>query len=163
MLPVSTYVIYIAAMPCKVWHALISANQTLCYLGKAVESTWHVGSPIYFRGTGPELYGEVLEYDYPKRIRVALFDTSVEFKDKFPNAHITYELETLKEVVRLTVSQSLLLPSDDNVAPADNLPNLPEWPAVLSSLKTMLETGEAIDITKLSPILQNEVVSSKSY
>lgn len=166
MLPVSTHVIYIATLPCKVWQALISGAQTRCYFGgRAVESTWAVGTPVVYRearSNAISIQGEVLEYDYPNRIRIALHDT-LPSDGGFADAHITFELEALGEAVRMLVTQSLLAPDWDSggcrlSAVLERL----DWPAVLSSLKTMLETGEAIDITKLSKTRAEEAASEQA-
>ena len=59
---------------------------------------------------------------------------------------VTYEIEQAGEAVRLTLAQSHDRPIDD-----DNLSGGRQgWPAILSSLKSLLETGQAL-VIKMQP------------
>ena len=147
--PSFVYVTYIASTPEKVWTALTDAKFTVEYwAGRKVESDWKVGSPVYFRTGNPKhdgVHGHVLEIEPGARLVtswIAKSDQGVATAG--PKTKVTYLVEKAgPENVKLTVVHEEYEPGsvvEDGVREG--------WPAVLSSLKSYLETGSALAITK---------------
>jgi hypothetical protein len=59
---------------------------------------------------------------------------------------VTYEIEPAGEAVRLTLIQAHDRPIDDDILSGGRQ----GWPAILSSLKSLLETGQAL-VIKMQP------------
>src|SRR5689334_6850936 len=133
--PQFVYVTYIATTPEKVWAALTDAELTAKYWERRNVSDWKQGSTWThgFAGQAPDVIGEVLEVDPPHRL-VTNWGRPSEAADLTKRSRVTYEIEALGEKVRLTVSHTDL---DDEALRAIS----GGWPAVLSNLKTFLETG----------------------
>jgi uncharacterized protein YndB with AHSA1/START domain len=145
----TVYVTYIAAPPEAVWAGLTQAEFTRQYFfGHRVESDWQAGSAVrYFRPDGVlAISGRVLRADPP---RLLSFTWKVEgdpLVAKLPECIVTFRLEELGGVVRLTLIEAH--------------PDLPDkrlleggrrgWPAILSGLKTLLETGRPFPSFDLS-------------
>src|SRR5206468_4725988 len=64
------YVTYILSTPEKVWEALTDAKISASYWGRENVSDWKVGSEWQHRlpGKSPDVVGEVLESDPPRRL-----------------------------------------------------------------------------------------------
>src|SRR4051812_20135340 len=64
------YVTYILSTPAKVWEALTDAKISASYWGRETVSDWKVGSRWEHRlpGKSPDVVGEVLESDPPRRL-----------------------------------------------------------------------------------------------
>jgi len=60
---------------------------------------------------------------------------------------VSYEIEPAGDAVRLTMTESHDRPLDDDILSGGRS----GWPAILSSLKSLLETGEALVIKMGSP------------
>ena len=143
--PTFVYVIYIASTPEKLWQALTDGTFTRQYwFGTSVESDWSPGSRVIFR-SGGELHdtGEVLDWVPYRRLS---YSWRVEFHDVFRRekpSRVTFELEpTGGHEVRLTVTHDEFEPGSKVHAAVRN-----GWPMILSSLKSLLETGRASALT----------------
>ena len=147
--PSFVYVTYIASTPEKVWTALTDPKFTVEYwAGRKVESDWKVGSPVYFRTGNPKhdgAHGYVLEIEPGSRLVTSWVDKSHEGKETGgPQTKVTYLVERAgPENVKLTVIHE---PHEAGSEVKDDVRH--GWPAVLSSLKSYLETGSALAITK---------------
>lgn len=127
--PDYVYVTYIEATPEAVWEALTDADITASYWGHRNESTWAVGAPWRHAradGSGDDGGGTVVEADRPHRL-VLTWDEST----------LTFTIEPVGGIVRLTVLHEDL---DDATREAVSS----GWPAVLSNLKSLLETGHPL-------------------
>jgi len=136
--PQFVYVTYILTTADKVWTALTDAETTARYWGRSNVSDWKVGSAWSHRlpGEAPEVVGEVLEADPPRRL-VTSWSPASKAADPSRRSRVTYEIEQLGEKVRLTVTHTELT--------EEGLRDISRgWPAVLSNLKTFLETGRTI-------------------
>lgn len=136
------HVIYIAASPEKVWQALTDAAVTRqWWRGHYPESDWKAGSSITSRfGDGSlEFHGVIRECDPPRRLSYEVLDTpwSEEFSREQPN-RLTFVLESFGPLVRLTLINEA---TEKLVALVRG-----GWPALLSSLKSLLETGKALPL-----------------
>jgi uncharacterized protein YndB with AHSA1/START domain len=132
------YVTYIRTTPQKVWQALTDAELTATYWERSNVSDWKVGSKWShgFEGEQPDVVGEVLEAEPPHRL-VTSWSPASKADDPTRRSKVTYEIEALGAKVRLTVTHVDLTDEGyDSISQG--------WPAVLSNLKTFLETGATI-------------------
>ena len=134
------YVIYIASTAERVWEALTDADLTAAYWGHSNVSDWLPGSPWEHRrtdGSGvADVTGRVVESSPPHRL-VTTWDAPDGTPDGV-ESRVTFDVEAHDGVVRLTVVHEDL--ADDT---AQELVSL-GWPAVLSNLKSLLETGRVL-------------------
>ncbi len=140
--PAIVYTIYIVATPEQVWQALTSAEFTRRYFfGNAVEVDLRVGGAYIVRTPdgAPHISGEVIECDPPKKLTFTFNVNWPALIEKLGPTLVTYEIEEVGEVVKLTLSQSHDRPLSDDILSGGRL----GWPAILSSLKSLLETGTA--------------------
>ncbi len=134
------YVTYIRASPQRIWDALTQSEFTSQFLfGRTVESDWRKGSPwrMLQPDGSPDVSGEVLESDPPRRLKVSW---RVEFARQLEPAIITYDIEQVGDVAKLTLTQHTpgAIPRKFVKAGQQG------WAIIMSSLKSLLETGEAI-------------------
>jgi uncharacterized protein YndB with AHSA1/START domain len=147
--PAIVYTIYIASTPAKVWEALTSAEFSRKYFfGNAVEVDLRIGGAYIVRTPDGSLHisGEVIECDPPKRLTITFNVNWPALIEKLGPTLVTYEIEPVGEVVKLTLLQSHDRPISDDILSGGRQ----GWPAILSSLKSLLETGHAPAI-KLGP------------
>ena len=147
--PVTVYTIYVASTPEKVWEALTSAEFSRKYFfGNAVEVELKVGGAYIVRTPDGALHisGEVVECDPPKKLTVTFNVNWPALIEKLGPTLVTYEIEQASDAVRLTMSESHDRPLSDDILSGGRQ----GWPAILSSLKSLLETGEPLMI-KMSP------------
>ena len=147
--PLTVYTIYIASTPERVWQALTSAEFSRKYFsGFAVEMEPTLGGSFIVRAPdGSEhIRGEVLEYDPPNKLTVSWNVNWPDLVEKLGTTLVTYEIETAGEAVRLTMSERHDRELSDDILSGGRT----GWPAILSGLKSLLETGKAPQI-KMSP------------
>jgi uncharacterized protein YndB with AHSA1/START domain len=139
--PEFVYVTYIQATPEKVWNALFDKELTRFYWGMRKNvSEWKVGSQWESRdyetdqaGTG----GTVLEIDAPKKLVL----TWARPGDSDPPSKVTFLVEaSFAGAVKLTVMHEELTEKGLREISMG-------WPAILSSLKTLLESGKPLAMT----------------
>lgn len=137
--PIFVYTIYIETTRERAWEALTSPEFTRQYWRKA-KSDWQPGSPVrhYLPDGQLEMAGEVLERDYPRRL-VWTFQPQDEASLAEGPSRVTFELSTLGETVRLTVTHDQF-PIGSKVFNGIQY----GWPAILSNLKTLLEAGRTL-------------------
>jgi uncharacterized protein YndB with AHSA1/START domain len=147
--PAIVYTIYIASTPEKVWQALTSAEYSKQYFfGNSIEVDLRVGGAYIVRTPDGALHisGEVIECDPPKKLTVTFNVNWPALIEKLGPTLVTYEIEQAGEAVKLTLSQSHDRPLSDDILSGGRQ----GWPAILSSLKSVLETGKAMAI-KMAP------------
>jgi uncharacterized protein YndB with AHSA1/START domain len=147
--PATVYTIYIAATPDKVWQALTSAEFSKKYFsGFAVEPELWVGGAFMVRAPDGSLHisGEVVECDPPKRLTVTWNVNWPGLVEKLGPTLVSYEIEPAGEAVRLTMTESHDRPISDDILSGGRQ----GWPAILSSLKSLLETGQPL-VIKMAP------------
>src|SRR5258708_38781804 len=143
--PLTVYTIYIASTPQKVWQALTSAEFSRKYFfGNAVEVDPRVGGAYIVRTPDGALHisGEAIECDPPRKLTVTFNVNWPELIEKLAPTLLTYEIEQAGEAVKLTLLQSHDRPLSDDILSGGRQ----GWPAILSSLKSMLETGNALAV-----------------
>lgn len=147
--PLTVYTIYIASTPEKVWEALTSAEFSRKYFfGNAVEIDLKIGGAYIVRTPDGAVHimGEVVECDRPRKLTVTFNVNWPELIEKLGTTLVTYEIEPTGDAVRLTMTESHDRPLDDDILSGGRQ----GWPAILSSLKSLLETGEPL-IVKMAP------------
>ena len=143
--PAIVYTIYIASTPEKVWQALTSAEFSRKYFsGNAVEVDLKVGGAYIVRTPDGAIHisGEVIECEPLRKLTVTFNVNWPALVEKLGPTLVTYEIEPAGEVTKLT-----LLPLSDDILSGGRA----GWPAILSSLKSLLETGEAMVIPMQPP------------
>jgi uncharacterized protein YndB with AHSA1/START domain len=139
--PTFVYVTYIESTPDKVWRALTDADLSGQYWGHSNVSDWQVGSRWEHQrldGSGiADTGGTVRESKPPTRLVTTWEDPTAEKPGEDPS-RVTFEIEPYGDIVRLTVTHENL-PDEANRDLAAS-----GWAAVLSNLKSFLETGHAL-------------------
>ena len=145
--PRFVYVAYIAAAPEEVWRALTDGTLTRQYwYGRRVQSTWKVGATVTFwydapHGEAVSDRGIVLESKAPVRLS---YTFHVEFIDELRDEHpsrVTFELAPEGDAARLVLTHDEFEPGSKVLEGCRA-----GWPAILSSLKSLLETGEPLAV-----------------
>jgi uncharacterized protein YndB with AHSA1/START domain len=147
--PAIVYTIYIVSTPEKVWQALTSAEFSRKYFfGNSVEVDLRIGGAYIVRTPdgSPHISGEVIECDPQKRLTITFNVNWPALIEKLGPTLVTYEIEPVGEVVKLTLLQSHDRPISDDILSGGRQ----GWPAILSSLKSLLETGQTFAI-KMEP------------
>ncbi len=136
------YVTFIKTTPEKLWKALTNSEFTKQYwFGLEMHSDWKIGSPISYVSNGSvKMAGKILESTPPKVLAYTFHEELTEAKDEPPTkVTLTIEKDPRGDFVKLTVVHT------DFVENSLHRPSISKgWPAVLSGLKSLLETGETI-------------------
>lgn len=136
--PSFIYVTYILSTPEKVWEALTDADLTGEYWGHSNVSDWQPGSRwqhLRTDGSGiADVEGEVIEAT-PPRTLVITFGGADE--NGRPSV-VRFDIEPHVDIVRLTVTHTDIPDASDYEAAAAG------WAAVMSNLKSLLETGHVL-------------------
>jgi len=146
------YVIYIRTTTEKLWRALIEPEFTKQYWAATwQESEWRKGAAWrVFKPDGAVAdSGEILEIEPHKRLVLTWRN---EFRPELTAegfSRLTYELEQQGDMVRLALTHEMpeLPPGKSKFIDAVSS----GWPAILSSLKSMLETGAPLEATRRWP------------
>ena len=147
--PMTVYTIYIASTPEKVWEALTRSEFSRKYFfGNSVEVDLRVGGAYIMRTPdgAPHISGEVIECVAPRKLTVTFNVNWPELIEKLGPTLVTYEIGEAGEAVRLTMTESHDRTLDDDILSGGRQ----GWPAILSSLKSLLETGKVLSI-KMAP------------
>jgi uncharacterized protein YndB with AHSA1/START domain len=139
------YVIYILSTPDKVFEAITKPNVARRYWGHENVSDWNPGSKWqHIRANDErtvELVGEVIEVSPPTRLVITWANAS-QASDPASYSRVTFAIEEFNgDMVRLTVTHDEL---EAGSGMAKGV--MQGWPAVLSSLKSFLETGHGLDV-----------------
>lgn len=154
--PEFVYTIYIRTTPEQLWQALTDPAFTRRYWGTTFQSDWQVGSPMTWEYAGVTIADpqQVVLVSEPYR-RLAYtwqtvtpeFAKAVGFSEELlakvsrePRSKVTFEIEPAGELVKLTVVHDGFEPGSAMLESVSG-----GWPIVLSSLKTLLETGAPLD------------------
>jgi uncharacterized protein YndB with AHSA1/START domain len=146
--PKFVYVTYIGTTAAKLWKALTSTGLIRQYwAGRTNESKWKKGAPLESRSPEGELEwrGKVLESNPLHRLAY----TFEVVGSKEGPSRVQFEIEPPRRTdrhhsraLKLTVTHDKF-PAGSRIYPGVN----EGWPTILSSLKTLLETGHAIRFT----------------
>ncbi len=143
--PKVVYVTYINSTPEKVWNALLDGEMTKLYWGHSRNvSDWKPGSAWrhedYADPSIVDVAGKVLESSPPKRL-VLTWGRPADAGNPAKHSRVTFEIESFFDAVRLTVVHDEFEPGFD-ITPVSQ-----GWPGIVSSLKTLLETGKPMSMT----------------
>src|SRR5262245_28528629 len=143
------YVTYIRTTPAKLWRALIDPKFTRQYWAATwQECDWKPGASWKLMIPDGRVgdSGEVLEIEPERRLVLSWRN---EFKPELREegySRLTYELEPQGESVKLTVIHESERPGSKLIGAVSS-----GWPLILSSLKSLLETGESLVETRRWP------------
>jgi uncharacterized protein YndB with AHSA1/START domain len=143
------YVTYIRTTPEKLWEALTDPKFTRQYwYGVSSESEWKVGSAWRLMIPDGRVgdAGEVLEIDPPKRLVISWRNEFMPELRAEGFSRATFELEPEDGMVKLTVIHEMDRPGSKLIEGVSS-----GWPPILSSLKSLLETGESLEATRRWP------------
>jgi uncharacterized protein YndB with AHSA1/START domain len=143
------YVTYIRTTPEKLWRALTEPEYTRqIWAGTTQQCKWEPGASwrlLKPDGTVADS-GEVLEIEPYKRL-VLKWQNHL-----FPEvmaegfSRMSYEIEQKDDSVKLTVTHEIAKSDSKFIGKVSN-----GWPHILSSLKSLLETGESLESTRQWP------------
>jgi uncharacterized protein YndB with AHSA1/START domain len=140
--PKQVYEIFIRASAERVWQGITDGNLTKQYYhGTELRSDLAVGGDFDYidHDGGPAINGTVLESDPPRRLVTtfaALWDPAT-VEDR--PSRVTYEVTPMGPVTKLT-----LIHDDFDGETATYRQVAGGWSFILSGLKSLLETGEAL-------------------
>ncbi|KIH98268.1 ArsR family transcriptional regulator [Streptomonospora alba] len=153
------YVTYISTTPERLWQALTDSAFTARYFeGCYPSSDWQVGSPVLWNTTADDRKHDwdqrVLEADPPRRLSYRWHGYEPEMPEytgwspeEFEKrrgerrSKVTFDIETAGSAVKLTVTHDDLEPGSEMLRSVSR-----GWPVVLSNLKTLLESGETLQL-----------------
>jgi uncharacterized protein YndB with AHSA1/START domain/DNA-binding transcriptional ArsR family regulator len=139
--PSHVYEVYIRATPEQVWRAITESEFTKrYYYDNTVESDWQPGSPMVYRNPdGTEaIQCEVIEADPPRRLVHSFYFPGTDE----PPSRCTWTIEPRGDATLLTLTH------DDFAGETQTYRSVAHgWVPILSGLKTVLETGEPLQIT----------------
>ena len=144
--PDFVYMTVIAATPEEVWDGLTTAEFTRQYWHNTrVKSDYRAGSPIEFLNEDDSVgvAGEILVANRPFELAYTwqFIGEDSPAKDD-PPSRVTFVLEAIGSGTRLTVTHDQLAEGSQTATMVSF-----GWPHVLAGLKTLLETGKAVDFT----------------
>lgn len=145
--PKDVYVIYIRTTPKKLWQALIKPEFTRQYWNETwQESKWKAGETWKMMAPDGRIVnsGEIIEI-IPSQRLVLKWRHEFQPGSQEGYARMTYEIEKSNDSVKLSVIHEFE-PDSKFFKLISSL-----WPLRLSSLKSLLETGESFKETRRWP------------
>ncbi len=149
------YTTYINTTPEQLWTALTEPAFTRRYWGVALVSDWNTGSTITWELEHVTIADDeqvVIAAEPPRRLSYTWHTVTPEFIAAYGNdqeflakasaerrSKVTFEIEPAGDLVKLTVTHDDFDPDSVVLAGVSE-----GWPAIIASLKTMLETGEPL-------------------
>jgi uncharacterized protein YndB with AHSA1/START domain len=143
------YLYYIDAKPEQVWHILVSPEETRkVFFGSALQSTFEIGSPYAYVGPGNDgeetvhVYGTVLAYE-PGRILSFTEHPGPSYNENHAQleTRVTITLEPAGACTKLVLVNDQWPENHPSFVTTGE-----SWPVILSSIKTLAETGRTLDL-----------------
>ncbi|MBO3731837.1 SRPBCC family protein [Glycomyces niveus] len=149
------YLARIKTTPRELWRALTEPQFTERYWGLSFDTDWAPGSPMTWAERGGSIADpgqRVLEADPPRRLAYTWHTFTPEWAERArvgedalaaiaaePRSQVAFDLEPGAGTVRLKVTH-------DGFEPGSRVRGMvvEGWPELVSSLKTLLETGEPL-------------------
>ena len=161
--PAFVYHTYIHTTPERLWQALTEPAFTRSYWRTTtLDSDWQVGSTMTWSRNDVTIADPaqiVLEAEPYRRLSyswhtyttdlaesVGLSDDFVTKAAREPRSKVTFDIEPVGQLVKLTVVHDGFLPGSIVLESISH-----GWPAILSDLKTLLETGEVAPTAPAAP------------
>jgi uncharacterized protein YndB with AHSA1/START domain len=142
-------VTYIATTPEKLWQALTSGVFTRQYwFGRRVESDWQQGSKVtyWIDESQADFTGKVLRVEPHRLLSFTFQPEANKALREEPPSRVTFEIEPVGTSVKLTTTHDELVPGGKVFEGISS-----GWPVILSTLKTLLETGKPLPIDTKIP------------
>jgi uncharacterized protein YndB with AHSA1/START domain len=155
------YTTYINTTPERLWQALTDPVFTRRYWGATFKSDWTAGSAMTWEQNGVTIADPaqvILESEPYRRLAYSWHTFTPEFAQAFgfsdeflarvgsePRSKVTFDIEPLGPKVRLTVVHDGFEPGSTVLESISG-----GWPAILSNLKTLLETGDTLPASDAS-------------
>ena len=143
--PKTVYVIYIASTPERVWQALTDPEFSRQYFfGFAVDVEPEVGGKFLMRYPDGRVHisGTVVDWSPPQRFCCTWTVEGIREFGELPECLVAYDIEPSGGSVRLTMTESHSWQVPDAILAGGRS----GWPAILSSLKSVLETGKPLAV-----------------
>jgi uncharacterized protein YndB with AHSA1/START domain len=148
------YVTYIRTTPEKLWRALLDPEFTRRYWCETHQvSDWKPGASwqILMPDGRVADSGEIVEIEPQRRLVLRWRNEHKPELHAEGFSRLTYELEPQGESVKLTVIHEIDRPDSKLIHAVSG-----GWPAILASLKSLLETGEPLEITMRWKVCANK-------
>lgn len=148
--PQTVYVTYIAASPEQIWQGLTDPAFTRQYFGGfAIDVEPRQGGAFFLRYPDGRVHiaGQVLDWSPPRRFSCTWVVEGIQEFAELPVCIVTYEIEPAGGACRLTMTES----HSWDVPEAILAGGRSGWPAILSGLKSLIETGKAPEIAMAPP------------
>jgi uncharacterized protein YndB with AHSA1/START domain len=143
------YVTFIRTTTEKLWEALTQPESTRQYwFGSWQDCAWTEGATWRLMA-GDDLVvdaGTVAEIDRPRKLVLSWRHEWHKEMHEEGFSRATFTLEPVGETVKLTVIHEIDRPESKLIEAVSS-----GWPTVLSSLKSLLETGESFERTRVWP------------
>ncbi len=143
------YIIYIRTTPVTLWQGLIDPEFTRQYWAEThQESEWKEGAAwrIMIPDGRVGDQGKILEIDPPQKLVVSWQNEFVPELKAEGFSRLTYLLEPAGDSVKLSLTHEMDRADSLLIAAVST-----GWPHILSSLKSLLETGESLAETRKWP------------
>jgi uncharacterized protein YndB with AHSA1/START domain len=140
-----SYELYINAPVGKVWKGLVDGDLTKQYVyGTRLQSNLKKGSSYAYVGEGnfTAVDGQILEVEPEKRLAMTWRAHWGEAVSKDPASRVTYELSPAGP----STTKLRMVHDDFESENATYRESAAGWPVILSSLKTLLETGKPLQL-----------------
>jgi uncharacterized protein YndB with AHSA1/START domain len=139
--PKFVYVTYIKSTREKVWQALTDGAISREYwFNHRIETEGKVGGAFRFYDGDTLVHDDkVLVWEPPSRLSYGWKPLHKGFENE-TESRVTFTLEEAGQQVKLTMIHDEMMPGGKMLGAVSN-----GWPAVLSGLKSLLETGTALD------------------
>jgi uncharacterized protein YndB with AHSA1/START domain len=136
------YVTYIRATPQRVWEALTTPEFMKRYFfGAVFDTDWKPGAPwrmVHADGSVSDA-GEVIEFQPAKRLVLSWRNELQPDMAAEGHGRCIMDVEASGEATRLTITHTMDTPESRTIAAVSE-----GWPRILSNLKSLLETGQAV-------------------
>ena len=143
------YVTFIRTTPEGLWQALTTAEfQRQYWFGMHIDSDFKAGSSwtLQFEDGRIADEGEVLESDAPRRLVISWRHRMRPELTAEGEARASFDIEPAEGSVKLTVVHEIERENSQLIQAVSG-----GWPSILSSLKSLLETGEPLVRPALRP------------
>lgn len=148
--PKTVYVTYIAASPERVWQALTDPVFTrLFFFGFSIAVEPRTGGSfrLLYPDRRTHIRGEVVEWSPPRRFACTWTVEGMKEFAELPVCLVTYDIEPSGEAVKLTMTEAHSWDVPETILAGGRS----GWPAILSNLKSVLETGKPMVLGNSAP------------
>lgn len=144
-LPSHRMQIFIRTTPERLWQALTNGDITRQYyvMQSRVQSTWQAGAPYQYVNADEQvmIHGEIRECDPYNRLVMTFYADWLPPEARGDATLVTYDIEPVGDTCKLTLTHEALT-EQGIISPGIQT----GWSQILSSLKSLLETGKPLEI-----------------